>query len=96
LANRNPEGFSLAFMEALAARLPIVTADIGGAPELVDDSCGILVPAGDVSGFARALRELIINPQRRRQLGAAGGYRLKELCDPATQVMAYRDILAAA
>src|SRR5262249_25463886 len=45
--NTRPEPFGVAFVEALAAGLPVVTAAIGGALEIVDDSCGALVPPSD-------------------------------------------------
>ena len=45
--NISPEPFGIAFIEALAAGLPVVTSAIGGAIEIVDDTCGRLVPASD-------------------------------------------------
>ena len=48
------EGFGLAFIEALAAGKPCVGADAGATPEIIDASCGLLVPPGDVPGLATA------------------------------------------
>jgi glycosyltransferase involved in cell wall biosynthesis len=94
-ANTGPEGFSLAFMEAFAAGLPIVTTALGGAPELIDASCGWLTPPGDIAALAEALRRLIVDPQERRALGAAARRRVRALCDPATQIGQLVDWLAA-
>jgi glycosyltransferase involved in cell wall biosynthesis len=79
--NTGPEGFGLTFVEALYARLPVVTSGFGGAPEIVDGACGVLTPPGDVASVAIALRELIRDPSRRRALGAAGPNRAELLCD---------------
>ena len=57
--NDGPEPFGVVFAEALLSGLPVVTADTGGAPEIVSDECGRLVPAGDVDALARVLGELI-------------------------------------
>jgi glycosyltransferase involved in cell wall biosynthesis len=67
------EGHPLSVMEALAAGLPVVATSAGGVPELVADRVtGILVPPGDVRALAAALRLLVQNPRRRRELGEAG------------------------
>jgi glycosyltransferase involved in cell wall biosynthesis len=84
--NTGPEGFGLAFVEAMHAGLPVVTSAIGGAIEIVTESCGVLCPPGNATRVAAALRELIANPDRRRALGEAGSSRAVELCDPARQL----------
>jgi glycosyltransferase involved in cell wall biosynthesis len=84
--NRGPEGFSLAFLEALTAGRAIVTSAIGGAPEMIDDNCGRLVRPEDPAELAAALRSLIIDQALRRRLGEAGLQRVSELSDPARQL----------
>jgi glycosyltransferase involved in cell wall biosynthesis len=86
--NAGPEPFGVAFVEALYAGLPVVTAAFGGAVEVVDESCGVLTPPGDAAAVADALKELIRDPHRRRALGTAGPTRARALCDPARQVSA--------
>lgn len=85
-ANTGSEGFSLAFMEAFASGRPIVTTRLGGAPELIDDSTGVLVTPGDTAGFAAALRRLIEDPALRRAMGEKARKRVFELCDPAARL----------
>ena len=46
------EGFGLVYVEALAHGKPCLVADAGGAPEVVDDTCGARVPFGDVARLA--------------------------------------------
>jgi hypothetical protein len=42
-ANLRPEPFGIALVEALAVGLPVVTVAMGGALEIVDESCGMLI-----------------------------------------------------
>jgi len=92
-ANRGPEGFSLVFIEAFAAGVPIVTMRLGGAAEIIDETCGALVAPGDVAGFAHALRELIPATERRRSMGARARARVVELCDPAARLRELERVL---
>ncbi|MGH7178745.1 MAG: glycosyltransferase family 4 protein [Tepidisphaeraceae bacterium] len=91
--NTGPEGFSLAFMEACASGLPVVTSRLGGAPELIDESCGVLIAPGDVDGLATALTKLIANRELRQRLGENARRRVHSLCDPARQVSRLAAIL---
>jgi glycosyltransferase involved in cell wall biosynthesis len=84
--NTGPEGFGLTFIEALSNGLPVITSALGGAVEIVDESCGILVPPGDVEALATALAELITNDVLRKSLGCSGPCRAEFLCDTRTQV----------
>jgi glycosyltransferase involved in cell wall biosynthesis len=84
--NTEPEPFGLALVEALNCRLPVVTSDLGGAREIVTEECGLRCPPGNVAALAEALRDLIVHPARRRELGAAGAARGRELCDPQSRI----------
>lgn len=89
--NTGPEPFGIAFVEALRARLPVVTSAFGGGAEIVTSSCGVLTPPGDAEAVAGALSNLIGLGDRRRTLGAAGPKRAEELCDPARQLAAFAE-----
>jgi glycosyltransferase involved in cell wall biosynthesis len=84
--NTAPESFGLVFVEALYAGLPVVTSGLGGAQEIVDATCGVLLPAGDVAALAAQLARLIDDGELRKRLGAAGPARAAALCDPARQL----------
>ena len=84
--NTGPEPFGITFVEALYAGIPVVTTAMGGAQEIVDDSCGILVRPDDPEALAAALRHLVQEGGLRKRLGAAGPNRARQLCDPATQI----------
>ena len=90
--NTGPEPFGIAFVEALSACLPVVTTALGGALEVVDASCGVLLPV-DAAELARALRWLITDPEARRRLGSAGPARAGTLCHPEAQICRLADLL---
>lgn len=83
--NLTAESFGISFVEALYAGLPVVTSALGGALEIVDESCGMLVPRGDVSALSAALKNLLTDPVRRREMGASGPARAAILSDPEQQ-----------
>ncbi|WP_436698914.1 glycosyltransferase [Nocardioides sp. BYT-33-1] len=60
------ETFGLAVLEALACGTPVVTADRGGARELVDASCGAWAPPSPVALADAVLRLLAVSESRRR------------------------------
>jgi glycosyltransferase involved in cell wall biosynthesis len=93
--NLDTEGFSIVFMEALLAGLPVVTSAIGGALEILDNGCGSLLPPGDAAAVAHELRELILDEARRQRVGAAGRERVHRQCDTAQQLALLRDVFAS-
>jgi len=92
--NTAAEPFGIAFIEALYAHLPVVTTDIGGAREIVNDSCGVLVQQDDASSLALELRALIQDPALRSRLGSAGPARARMICDPGAQLKQFQEALS--
>jgi glycosyltransferase involved in cell wall biosynthesis len=84
--NTGPESFGIAFIEALYSGLPVVTTAIGGALEIVDETCGVLVPVNDSERLGAVLAELIRDRKRRQRLGAAGPARAAALCSLEPQM----------
>jgi len=69
----NVEGFGISFLEAAASGIPSVGGDSGGVRSAVrDGETGIVVPPADSEGITDAIRSLLLNPERRRQMGIAG------------------------
>jgi glycosyltransferase involved in cell wall biosynthesis len=91
--NLEPEPFGISFIEALGAGLPVVATAFGGALEIVDKSCGVLVPPADADALAGALSGLIDRRDTREQLGHGGPARARALCDPSTQMRRIADLL---
>ncbi|HJW70881.1 MAG TPA: glycosyltransferase [Candidatus Binatia bacterium] len=66
------EGMSNALMEAMAAGRPVVATAVGGNSEVVaDGKTGVLVPPGKPEAIARAVAELLKDPDRAARLGSA-------------------------
>lgn len=70
------EGLPKSLIEACAAGRPIVTTDVPGCREVVQQGVnGLLVPARDSGALADALQRLIEDPALRERMGAAGRQR---------------------
>lgn len=73
------ESFGVAVIEASACALPVVVADMGGLPEVVEAGVtGEIVPSEDHEALARHLVALAGDPERRRAMGTAGRARVLE------------------
>jgi starch synthase len=58
----------------------VVATAAGGIPEVVaDGETGLLVPPRDPAALARAINELVADPERRTAMGAAGRERARRL-----------------
>lgn len=55
-------------LEALACGLPVVSTDVGGVRDYVDDTCSRLVEKGDSEGLAEAASELMLNRELNRKM----------------------------
>lgn len=93
-ANLRPEPFGIVFVEALAAGLPVVTMAMGGATEIVDETCGLLVPPGDTATLAGALRLLIDDPSLRARLAAGASARARQISGSVRQADLLREALS--
>lgn len=97
LTSRN-EGTPVSAIEALAAARPVVATAVGGVEFVVKDGVnGMLVPPGDVSGVATAIRKLIKDAKVRASFGQAGRgdvserFHYKRLVEDIGDL--YRDLL---
>lgn len=82
----NSEGMPVCLMEAAACGVPVVSTEVGGVRELVEDGVtGLLVPPGDVGALAAGLERLLRDPALAARLGAAARQRARERFSVAQQ-----------
>jgi glycosyltransferase involved in cell wall biosynthesis len=70
------EGIPVALMEAMAYKIPVISTNTGGIPELLGGGAGLLIPPASPEALALALRQLIENVNLRIKLGEAGYKRV--------------------
>lgn len=77
-ANSRAEAFGVALLEAMSAGLPVVTTEVetGTSWVVQDGVTGSVVSPRDSEALAAALRALLLDPERRAALGAAGHARV--------------------
>lgn len=69
------EGLPVSLIEAAAAGRPIIATDVRGNRDVVEQVGGELVPPGNAVLAARAISELLADPERRRHLGEEASKR---------------------
>ncbi|MEV0357988.1 glycosyltransferase family 4 protein [Nocardia sp. NPDC050697] len=72
-AGLDVEGLGIVFLEASASGVPVVAGNSGGAPETVrEGETGYVVDGRSVPRLARALVDVLGDPDRAAAMGAAG------------------------
>jgi len=67
------ESFPRSPMEASAMAIPCIVTDIPGCRETVEPGRnGLLVPLGDVPALAKAMLDMLTNPEKARRMGRQG------------------------
>lgn len=94
------ESLPLSVLEAMAAALPVVSTDVGGLSEAIEDGVtGRLVPPGDPAALADAIVEVLGSPDRGAAMGRAGRLRAESEFDVrvcySTVALLYKELLAA-
>jgi glycosyltransferase involved in cell wall biosynthesis len=73
------EGFSNAIIEAMAAFLPVIATNVGGNAEAVEDGVsGLIVAPEDAPALAAAICQLLVDPEKAREMGSAGRKSVEE------------------
>lgn len=64
------EGMPMVILEAMCFSLPIISTKIAGIPEIVDDGKnGYLLAPGDIEGFVKKIKSLILDTTLRTEYG---------------------------
>ena len=81
------EGFGRTNLEAMALSKPVISTNLGGIPEVVEDGVtGYLVPVDDAEALAQKIADLAGDERKRHEMGKAGRRRAEEKFNLAEQV----------
>jgi len=72
------EGIPVSLMEAIAFKIPVISTNTGGIPELLDNDAGIIVEQKNSCELAEAIETLIKDEELRRKLGESGYRKVME------------------
>ena len=73
------EGFSMVIQQAMAMRCAVITTDIPGPSEVIDNgNCGLLVPVKDPSALTEAMRTFLFDESLRKTKADNGLNRVNE------------------
>lgn len=92
------EGFGLPLLEGMAAGVPVISTNIPVVNEIVrDGENGLLIPYDDTAALARAMLDVLEQPELRARLVAGGARSMADSFDPDMLVQqvidAYRSVV---
>ncbi|MCB1098849.1 MAG: GT4 family glycosyltransferase PelF [Verrucomicrobiae bacterium] len=80
------EGLPFVVLEAFGASIPVVSTDVGACPDLINGqpdehpalgAAGTVTRVGDPQAMAQAMVEILVDPQKARELGSVGRARVE-------------------
>ena len=94
------EGLPKVLIEAAACGRAVITTDVPGCRDaILPDQTGLLVPVRDAAALAKAIAELISDPQRCAAMGLAGRQLAESIFDVKSVVQRhltiYQELLAS-
>jgi glycosyltransferase involved in cell wall biosynthesis len=72
------EGIPISLVEAMAHRVPVISTETGGIPELLAGGCGVLVPAANPEALAGSIERVLTDSELRHALSVKGRRRVEE------------------
>lgn len=77
------ENYPYVILEAMSYAKPIVSTQIGGIPEIIQDRIdGFLVPPGSPNSLAKAILELLNDKDLRKSLGENARKKIEQIYSP--------------
>jgi glycosyltransferase involved in cell wall biosynthesis len=90
------DGIPNVLIEAMAMKLPVVSTNISGIPELIrDKDNGLMVTSGDEADLAQTLAKLLDQPTLCKQLGIRGRQTVLEEFEVVRNVQHLFDLFIA-
>jgi len=87
------EGFPITLLEAMQARIPIVATDVGGIPEILDNSrAGLIAQPGNPDELVKNISRLYYNGNLARQLLKVAYERVTTAYDSKNMASRYFNI----
>jgi glycosyltransferase involved in cell wall biosynthesis len=78
-SSSEPEPFGRVIVEAMVAGRPVVATAAGGVLDIIEDGkTGLLVPLKDAESMAKAIYQLLSQPERAKQIGQHAQHRARE------------------
>ncbi len=88
------EGVPVVLMEAMASGLPVITTQIAGIPELVEEGThGLLVSPSAGDELEQAIRSLLDDPGKRQMMGQAGQTKVSAEFDILKEAKKIADLM---
>lgn len=76
------ENMPISVLEAMAARMPVVSTRVGALPEVLEGGrAGLLIEPGDWEALARSINRLLDDPSFAARLGVAAGEKARSMWD---------------
>lgn len=75
LSESEHEGIPVSLMEAMAHGIPVISTMTGGIPELIDETCGTIIPDKDSRALFSAILELLTENHSARMQRLHNAYR---------------------
>ena len=90
------DGIPVALMEAMFHRRPVISTDILGLPELIENGdSGILVPSNDAAALSAAIVALADDAEARRRMGERGREKVLNAFNNEKSVTALAELFDA-
>lgn len=94
--NADRDGIPNVLVEAMAMELPVVSTNVSGIPELIEDGAnGLLVPEKDAPALAKALERLLDDSALRTTLAKAAHEKVRASLDARGTTVMLKDLFSA-